>query len=255
MEKNEFGKIQFNTKIESEFKNEYIAMMAHEMKNTLSSIVSFSDILLNEKFGKLNDRQKVRMHKIHDSSVHLNKLINDVLDFEKLGLGKLSVDKRSYDLGDICKEAVFDISTISDEKNIIIHANIDQIKIYCDYFRILQVLNNLFNNAVKFSENNSEIILNATSDGKNILFEVIDQGIGIKQSQLENVFKTFQQLDEGKNRLQRGGSGLGLAICKGIIEIHGGKIWIESDYKNGTKVLFTIPNRQVFSNKKTSFGF
>lgn len=231
------------------FKEEFIAMMAHEMKNTLSSIVSFSEILLVEKLGKLNARQKVRLQHILDGSVRLNSLINDVLDFQKLGLGRLSIDKRKYDLEELCQESVFEVSVIADSKNITINANVDQVQIYCDYFRILQVLNNLLNNSVKFSHDNSTIELHAASDGNNILFEVIDHGVGIKKDDLNSVFEKFKQSDI-THALQREGSGLGLPICKGIIELHGGTIWIDSIYGKGTTLSFTIPNQKTISSKK-----
>jgi len=234
---------------DSSFKEEFIAMMAHEMKNTLSSIVSFSEILLVEKLGKLNARQKVRLQHILDGSVRLNSLINDVLDFQKLGLGRLSIDKRKYDLEELCQESVFEISVIADSKNITINANVDQVQIYCDYFRILQVLNNLLNNSVKFSHDNSTIELHAASDGNNILFQVVDHGVGIKKDDLNSVFEKFKQSDIS-HTLQREGSGLGLPICKGIIELHGGEIWIDSIYGKGTTLSFTIPNQKTISSKK-----
>ena len=97
-------------------REEFIAVMAHEMKNTLSSIVSFSEILLSEKLGKLNDRQKVRLQHILDGGSRLNSMIIDVLDFQKIGLGQLRIQKKKYELEEICQEAILDISTLSDSK-------------------------------------------------------------------------------------------------------------------------------------------
>jgi len=229
-------------------KDEFVAVMAHEMKNTLSSMVSFSEILLNEKLGPVNDRQKVRLQHIHDGSMRLNALINDVLDFQKLGLGRIRIEKKKYELEEICQEAILDISSKAETKNITVTADIDQVEIYCDYFRVLQVLNNLLINAVKFSNDSSEIKLNAYSDGKVVLFEVVDNGIGVKKSDLETVFEKFKQVDISRT-FEKEGSGLGLAICKGIVELHGGKIWIESTIGRGTKLSFTIPNRRTFSSR------
>lgn len=230
-------------------REEFIAVMAHEMKNTLSSIVSFSEILLSEKLGKLNDRQKVRLQHILDGGSRLNSMIIDVLDFQKIGLGQLRIEKKKYELEEVCQEAILDISTLADSKNITVNAHVDQVEIYCDYFRVLQVLNNILNNSIKFSEVNSTITLNAFSDGSGVLFEVIDEGVGIKESDLNKVFQKFKQSDVTRS-LEKEGSGLGLAICKGIIELHGGKVWIESNVGRGTKVSFTIPGRKIFSTKK-----
>ncbi|KAG2473168.1 MAG: putative Histidine kinase [Nitrosopumilales archaeon] len=229
-------------------REEFIAVMAHEMKNTLSSIVSFSEILLSQKLGKLNDRQKVRLQHILDGGSRLNSMIIDVLDFQKIGLGQLRIEKKKYELEEVCQEAILDISSLSDSKNITVNAHVDQVEIYCDYFRILQVLNNILNNGIKFSDTGSTITLNAFSDGNGILFEVVDEGVGIKESDLNKVFQKFKQSDVTRS-LEKEGSGLGLAICKGIVELHGGKIWIESNVGKGTKVSFTVPGRKVFSTK------
>ena len=170
------------------------------------------------------------------------------IKFQKIGLGQLRIEKKKYELEEVCQEAILDISTLSDSKNITVNAHVDQVEIYCDYFRILQVLNNILNNGIKFSDTGSSINLNAFSDGNGILFEVVDDGVGIKESDLNEVFHKCKQSDVTRS-LEKEGSGLGLAICKGIIELHGGKIWIESNVAKGTKVSFTIPGRKVFSTK------
>ncbi len=233
---------RFNKEVSEDetFKEEFIAMIAHEMKNVLSPITSYSSLLLNEKFGSLNDTQKERLTIIYDSSTRLNKLVKDVLDFQKIGLGQLKILKKENELENLCKDAVLEVSVISDLKNIKINSNVDSTIIKCDYDRILQVLNNLINNAIKHSPMDSIIILNAVIDGKNILFEVIDHGKGIKKIDLPRVFKKFEQAERGKS-LQTEGSGLGLAICKGLVKLHDGAIWIESTYNKGTKASFTIP--------------
>ena len=233
---------------ERKFKDEFIAMMAHEMKNTLASITSFSGILLNERFGPLNDSQKDRLGRIYDGAYRLNNLVRDVLDFQKIGLGQIKIEKEQYELEDLCKEAVLETTSLAELKNITIHANVDSVKIYCDYNRILQVLNNLLNNAIKFSKPNSNIILKAISDGKNILFDIIDHGTGIRKAEQPRVFNKFEQLKTGRN-LEQEGSGLGLAICKGLVELHGGKIWLESTYGKGSKFTFTVPGRRIFSSR------
>ena len=233
---------------ERKFKDEFIAMMAHEMKNTLSTITSFSGMLIDEKIGTLNEPQKTRLSHIHDSAMRLSNLIRDVLDFQKIGLGQVRIEKNHYDLENLCKEATLATSSFADLKNITINAHVDSVTIYCDYNRILQVLDNLLNNAIKFSKPHDVITLNAKSDGKSVLFEVADTGIGIKKKEMSKIFNKFEQLSSGIN-LQQGGSGLGLAISKGLVELHGGKIWFESTFGKGTKFFFTIPNRLSFSSR------
>ena len=233
---------------ERKFKDEFITMMAHEMKNTLSTITSFSGILLDERTGKVNESQKTRLVHIHDSAMRLSNLIRDVLDFQKIGLGQVRIEKNHYDLEDLCKEVTLAMSSVADLKSITINAQVDSVKIYCDYNRILQVLDNLLNNAIKFSKLHGVVTLNVKSDGKSVLFEVADSGIGIKKKEQPKIFNKFEQLSSGIN-LQQGGSGLGLAISKGLVELHGGKIWFESTFGKGTKFFFTIPNRLSFSSR------
>jgi signal transduction histidine kinase len=233
---------------ERKFKDEFIAMMAHEMKNTLSAITSFSGILLDERLGTVNEGQKTRLVHIHDSAMRLNNLIRDVLDFQKIGLGQVRIEKEHHQLENLCKEAIMATSSNADLKNITINAHVDSVTIYCDYNKVLQVLDNLLNNAIKFSKLGDVITLNARSDGKSVLFEVADTGIGIKKKDQHKVFNKFEQLSSGTG-LQQGGSGLGLAICKGLVELHGGKIWFESNLGKGTKFFFIIPNRLSFSSK------
>ncbi|MBI2006185.1 MAG: HAMP domain-containing histidine kinase [Nitrosopumilales archaeon] len=232
---------------ERKFKDEFITMMAHEMKNTLSTITSFSGMLLDERTGKVNESQKTRLLHIHDSAMRLNNLIRDVLDFQKIGLGQVRIEKNHYQLENLCKEATLAMSDTIDLKNITINAHVDSVTIYCDYNRILQVLDNLLNNAIKFSKPHDVITLNAKSDGKSVLFEVIDTGIGIKKKDQPKIFNKFEQLSSGINL--QGGSGLGLAISKGLVELHGGKIWFESTFGKGTTFFFTIPNRLSFSSQ------
>lgn len=232
---------------ERKFKDEFIATMAHEMKNTLSTITSFSGILLDEKIGTVNEQQKTRLLHIHDSAMRLNNLIRDVLDFQKIGLGQVRIEKDHYELENLCKEVTLAMSSVADLKNITINAQVDSVTIYCDYNRILQILDNLLNNAIKFSKPHDVITLNAKSDGKSVLFEVVDTGIGIKKKEQSKIFNKFEQLSSGTNL--QGGSGLGLAISKGLVELHGGKIWFESTFGKGTKFFFTIPNRLSFSSR------
>ena len=236
-------------KEEQKFKDEFVAMMAHEMKNTLSSITSFSGILLDERIGTINEPQKTRLGYIHDSAMRLNNLIRDVLDFQKIGLGQIRIEKNYYELENLCKESVLTVTSLAESKSITIKAHVDSVKIYCDYNRILQVLDNLLNNAIKFSNSFDEITLNAVSDGKSVLFEIVDTGVGIKKKDESKVFNKFEQL-KTVGTIQQGGSGLGLAISKGLVELHGGKIWFESTFGKGTKFFFTIPNRLSFSSKK-----
>jgi len=235
-------------KKEQQFKDEFIAMMAHEMKNTLSSITAFSGILLDQRLGKINVSQKTRLGYIHDSAMRLSTLIRDVLDFQKIGLGQVRIEKKHYDLENLCKESVLTVTDYADVKNIMINAHFDSVKVYCDYNRILQVLDNLLSNAVKFSSSHNTITLNAVSDGKNVLFEVIDTGVGIKKKDQHKVFNKFEQL-KTVGLMGSEGSGLGLAISKALVELHGGKIWFESTFGKGAKFSFTIPNRLTFSSK------
>lgn len=232
---------------QQKFRDEFIAQMAHEIKNNLSVMTSLSGVLLTEKLGSLNQNQKERIQHIYSIAMQVNNLVKDVVSYQRLGLGKNQLDKQQYKIEELCKDVMIEIDPFSTLKKVTVDVNIDAVTIFCDYNRILEVLLNLLLNAIKFSNPNTKVSLNVSSDGQNILFEVIDHGIGINDSEQEKIFDIFYQVK--KTQADIFGSGLGLAICKTIVESHGGTIWFKSKIGKGSTFSFTIPQRKQFITK------
>jgi signal transduction histidine kinase len=227
---------------QQKFRDEFIAQMAHEIKNNLSIMTSLSGVLLSEKLGSINQNQKERIQRIYSMAMQVNSLVKDVVSYQRLGLEQIHLDKQHYKIDELCKDALIKIEPFSISRKVTVNANIDPVRIFCDYNKILEVLVNLLLNAIKFSNPNTAVTLSASSDGQNILFEVIDQGIGIQESEQEKIFDMFYQVK--KTQADVFGSGLGLAICKTLVESHGGKIWVRSKIGEGSTFSFTIPQRK-----------
>ena len=248
-------------------KGQFISMISHELRTPIVPIKGYTEMLLHpEKLGSLNEKQIKALKSIYRNIEKLGLLVEDVLDVYKLELGKLNLNKKEVDLSELFENVINDSKMLLEEKQITIISQINTTidnKVYCDQKRIEQVLFNLIKNSIDFvPEHNGLIILrvdemnplpsqstsigNSSSDidGSNIdpyfIFTVQDNGKGIQESELNNLFKKFYQIDSSDTR-KHGGTGLGLVICKGIIEAHGGKIWIVNNSKMpGTSVKFTL---------------
>jgi signal transduction histidine kinase len=249
-------------------KEEFISMVSHELRTPLVPIKLYSQMLLRPKImGELSEKQKKAVETINRSMMKQEQLVEDILDVFKLDMGKLHLSKLEIDISYLVSEIVNDLKSFTIEKKIQItyHINIHSIKtVFCDRRRIEQVFANLIKNAIDFvPERTGKIRVqaqeiqnpsNITSKGDNtdyetiqdsksmaVLFSVEDNGRGIPIEKADNLFKKFYQIDTSATR-KHGGTGLGLAICKGIVEAHGGKIWIDKNYIGGTAIRFTIPS-------------
>jgi signal transduction histidine kinase len=242
-------------------------MISHELRTPLVPIKGYTEMLLRaEKLGSLNEKQIKALKAIYRNIEKLGLLVEDVLDVYKLDLGKLNLNRKEVDISELFENVINDSKTLLEEKQIAIISQINitiDNKVYCDQKRIEQVLFNLIKNSIDFvPEHNGLIVLrvdemnplpsqstnignlNNDIDSSNIdpyfVFTVQDNGKGIRESEINNLFKKFYQIDSSDNR-KHGGTGLGLVICKGIIEAHGGKIWIDNNSKiPGTSVKFTL---------------
>ena len=174
----------------------------------------------------------------------LNKLINDVLDVNKLELGKLRLDKSEIDVDDFLTQKIKELNYLTVEKNISMTKEIKgNWKIYCDNSRIFQIISNLARNAVDFiPEKNGKITIRAEKHKDETVFTVYDNGIGISPDKADDLFQKFYQVDSSFTR-KHGGTGLGLVICKGIVEAHGGKMWFDKSYTSGASFKFTMPRK------------
>ncbi len=222
-------------------KDEFLAMITHELKTPLVPIQGYSDILLSEHLGKLTDKQKERISIIKSSSETLLSIISDLLDAQKLELGQLRMKKEVSNIKDTISKAIETIKPETEQNNIVLTSNATDQQIEHDSERISQVITNLVKNSVTAVEPNTgriEVIMeNLPTEVK---ISVKDNGIGIPLEKQKDLFKKFYQVDATLTR-ERGGSGLGLAICKGIIDNHMGEISVQSAPNQGSTFTFTIP--------------
>ncbi len=222
-------------------KDEFLAMITHELKTPLVPIQGYSDILLGEHLGKLNDKQKERIQIIKSSSESLLSIISDLLDAQKLELGQLSMKISNTNIKETIDKAIESFKPEAEEKKIKINSNVVDFTINHDQERIGQVMTNLIKNSLVATESNTGKIEISMEDlPSEIKISIKDNGIGIPQDKQKELFKKFYQVDATLTR-ERGGSGLGLAICKGIIESHKGNISMESVPNQGATFSFTIP--------------
>jgi len=223
-------------------KDEFLSMITHELKTPLVPIQGYVDILLGEHLGPLTEKQRERLKIIKSSSESLLRIISDLLDAQKLELGKLVVKKESHDIKDTIEKAVESLQPRAIENKVTINQHLDKkIVVPHDPERIRQVLTNLLKNSLDVVESNSGLIEIFVEDSsKEVKIIVKDNGPGIPKENQEDLFKKFYQVDTSLTR-EVGGSGLGLAICKGLVEEHGGTIFAESTPGMGATFSFTLP--------------
>ena len=247
----------YDTLKESEkAKEEFISMVSHELKTPIVPIKVYSEMLLKtNSLGVLNAKQRKAMQTIARSIEKLEVLVGDVLDVYKLDIGRLTLSKHGVDVAELINRTISDLTPITVGKQIELKSDIRTAKedsVFCDPKRIEQVLSNLVKNSVDFVSDRGGRIIIRVEKGQNanseFIFTVEDNGIGITPEERHNLFDKFYQIDTSVTR-KHGGTGLGLAICKGIVEAHGGKIWIDDNYTNGAAFKFTIPSSQGLNEK------
>ncbi len=226
-------------------KDEFLAMITHELKTPLVPIQGYSDILLGEHLGQLNKNQKERLEIIRSSSASLLQLISDLLDAQKLELGQLRITKSSHNLKKTMDSAIVAMTPQAEANQIQLVQNLDH-DVYSNYDeeRIIQVLTNLIKNGIKAAPPKTGKIEMSVKDSQiETVVSVKDNGKGIPQNAIDKIFKKFYQVDTSSTR-ETGGSGLGLSICKGIIDAHGGRIWVESEINKGSVFSFVLPKSE-----------
>jgi signal transduction histidine kinase len=233
-----YGKIQALDRMKSEF----VAVVSHEVRTPLTAIKGTLEILSDRTYFQIPDSQMELFDICRTNVDRLETLINDILDFSKLESSKLSTNFQPCDLGAVLDSVVIHLGNLAERKSLRIQREIepDLPRVMADDFRISQVLGNLLSNAVKFSEPKSVILVDAKRVGNGVEVGVRDQGMGIAPEDQVKLFTKFRQLDQSSTR-KVGGTGLGLAICKGIVEEHSGKIWVESAPGHGSRFSFWVP--------------
>jgi signal transduction histidine kinase len=227
-------------------KSEFLSITSHELRTPITPLKAQLQMLQQEYFGKLTDKQKESISIILRNAERLNKIIEDFLEISRIEAARLKFAFRKTDLHDTMKETIEFMTGFAKEKNISLQATNNQLPIIeIDPDRISQVLRNLVHNAIKFSPQNSTIEINAELQNDHILISVKDQGVGLNTEDQIRVFEPFYQV-EGSLSRNYGGTGLGLTICRGIIEAQKGKIWVESKPNIGSTFYFTVPLTPVY---------
>ncbi|MGM0377645.1 MAG: ATP-binding protein, partial [Bacteroidota bacterium] len=234
-------------------KSDFLARMSHEIRTPLNAIIGWTHLALEKSD---NQGQSDYLKRIQSSSRSLLGIINDILDFSKIEAGRLELEYIDFDLEQVLQNLADMILFRANEKDLELIFDIAPdvpLSLMGDPLRLEQVLVNLVNNAVKFTDKGHVIVKvrvrSSESEKTELLFEVEDTGIGLKEEQKNNLFKSFSQADVSTSR-KYGGSGLGLAICKRITQMMGGEIWVESEYGKGSTFYFTVSmDRQLIQKK------
>ncbi len=211
-------------------KSSFLANMSHELRTPLNSILGFSDVMLEGIDGPLTEYMENDLRLIQKNGQHLLSLINDVLDMAKIESGRMNLHPERFKVHDMLENVISITSTLANAKNLALYIDPDsekELEIVADNTRLNQVMINLVNNAIKFTET-GQISLHARAlDSDKILITVTDTGIGIPADHLEKIFQEFSQVDTSTTR-KVGGTGLGLPISRRLVEMHGGRLWAES---------------------------
>ncbi|MCX9085746.1 MAG: ATP-binding protein [Candidatus Methanoperedens sp.] len=231
----------------SRVKSDFLMKMSHELRTPLNSVLGFSQMLKIKKIGELNEKQEEYIDNIFYSATHLLGIINDMLDLVKVESGeKLPLSIHSFTVIEAIDEALIFVKDKARQKKIHILKEIDPglSKIDADKLRFKQILINLIDNAIKFSKpQGGTVNITAEKIGDNVQFSVSDTGIGIEEKEIDSLFVPFYQADSGISR-RYGGAGAGLAVAKQLVEEHGGRMWVESIFGEGSTFSFTLPLNQ-----------
>jgi len=224
-------------------KTEFTAMVSHELKTPLTAISEGVSLVLDGSSGEISDKQKFFLCTAKRNIERLSRLVNDVLDMEKLDSGRMDFFPAENDINSVVTEAVDDISDTAKNRGIILEKNIDRNikKITFDKDKITQVVANLLSNAMRYTSA-GKISAGTSLERDGVVVTVKDTGTGIREEDLPKLFKSFTQIEKGNDR-KLGSSGLGLAICKKIVHGHGGTIWVESEFGKGSSFSFVLPTR------------
>jgi signal transduction histidine kinase/DNA-binding response OmpR family regulator len=234
------------TKELDRLKSEFVAVVSHEVRTPLTSIKGSLELLGDDRFHKLPGPQRELLGICQANTERLISLINDILDFSKLESSRLSLNFEQMDVGRVLNEAVENIRNLAAMKGVELDVKVgpDTGSVEADPMRVGQVATNLIGNAIKFSPEKGRIEVFASGDSSSVTVSVKDYGRGIAQRDLARLFQRFAQLDSSTTR-KAGGTGLGLVISKGIVEQHGGKIWVESALGKGSTFSFSLPRTRA----------
>jgi signal transduction histidine kinase len=227
----------------SRHKSQFLANMSHELRTPLNAVLGYAELIQDGIYGDVPQKMSGVLERIQQNGRHLLGLINAVLDLSKIEAGQLTLSLGDYSMRELALGVISATEALAAEKSLALEIDVaaDLPVGRGDERRITQVLLNLVGNAIKFTDAGSVGIRAHIEDGS-FLVAVSDTGVGIAPDDRERIFEEFQQVDSSSTR-RKGGTGLGLAIAKRIVELHGGRIWVESTPGRGTTFYFTLPLR------------
>lgn len=230
--------------------SEFLATMSHELRTPLTAIIGFSDLMLGGTTGEFDELNKKFLGNISSSGKHLLSLINSILDLSKIEAGEMALQLDYFSLHDVFTDTKNIISPLAMRKNISMNFNAESgFFIYADRMRFKQIMYNLVSNAIKFTPAGGSVEVLGSISEKGVRVAVSDTGIGISKEDIKQLFKPFKQIDSALGRKYEG-TGLGLVLSRKFIEMHGGKIWVESEPGKGSTFTFEMPVKTLRTGEK-----
>ena len=230
--------------VASQHKSEFLANMSHELRTPLNAIIGFSEVLSERMFGDLNEKQEEYLRDIHASGQHLLSLINDILDLSKIEAGRMELELTDFNLPAALDNALTLVRERAARHGVALHITVDERieQVHADERKIRQVVLNLLSNAIKFTPEGGRIDVRAVAGDGVVAVSVSDTGVGIAAEDQEAIFEEFRQVGTAAKKVE--GTGLGLALSRKFVELHGGRISVQSQVGSGSTFTFTIPVRR-----------
>ncbi len=227
--------------VASQHKSEFLASMSHELRTPLNAIIGFSEVLLERMFGELNERQDDYLRDIWSSGKHLLELLNDILDLSKIEAGQMVLNRSEFAVRESLDYCLSMVRERALQQRILLSLDVDpEVGLLdADRLRFRQVVLNLLSNAVKFTPEGGRVDVRASIRGQDLVVLVTDTGVGVSAEDRERIFDSFQQGTHSSGQVE--GTGLGLTLSKRILELHGGRIWVESEPGKGSTFGIALP--------------
>jgi signal transduction histidine kinase len=240
----ELGRLYLQYEEASRHKSEFLANMSHELRTPLNAVLGYTELILDNIYGEVSDKVREVLERVQNSGRHLLALINDVLDLSKIDAGQLTLSLDDYSMAEVMQTVSTAVEPLAAEKKLALRVAIppDLPRGHGDERRITQVLLNFVGNAIKFTDAGEVVIRAMVSDGE-FLVAVSDTGPGIPEQDQQRIFEEFQQGDgsSGSGTRPKDGTGLGLTIAKRIVELHRGRVWVQSSPGQGSTFWFALP--------------
>ena len=227
----------------SQAKSDFLSNMSHELRTPLNVIIGFTDLMMDGIPDEISDKQRQCLNDILSSGHHLLNLVDDILDLSKVEARQIELKPTNFALTEVIATVTNSLVPILSPGKLSLTIGIEEglPQVHADKERVRQVFSNLLTNSAKFTPAGGRLEIKAARVNNWCEVRVIDNGIGIKKEDQERIFEPFCQLDSSPTKRKNGGTGLGLAVARQIIEKHGGRIWVESEYGKGSQFIFTLP--------------